>query len=356
MADISLLDLLNKSTQDLKKQVRDPFPDNKRIAEEVFKAATQSLSDSVNNSKNENKVVHSPVDILRAELHERKGQQRNLPDGLELSKDLSTLPNSEYMDDPNLRDYHPSPVSSPSFSSPSPVEDFEVPDPHGIDGERDTPDDVYRDLAGVKPKKYKPVPDSSLYGLGGDRDTIQDVYADKVRRTATQEEDDDDDDLDFEIIADIQEKKEIVHTPLKVEVPEIIDGKMYATKSRSTFSDIGIVGEHVKGAIVTGKDGLKYKIVTISEGNNGVHLRSIDTGYNTRTSYAKFFGVKSVDFPYTIGDVVSYFNSESNLFEHYDIVGLNPAANNVQLIIDGKKRFIRVTKVSLVKKATDKTL
>jgi hypothetical protein len=373
MNKISLEDLLRKSPEQIKNKMLNPFSDvNIDITDSVasnspdlVEALTTLQETLENSSRKDSRSLNTstdsvesfnPLTFLSSEIAERKGRQ-SLPVGLEKSVPVSN-PVDSAPDDPNMADFQTFEKRVPLFGetgggSPSrdgteissaPVDDGLALG--GFNEERDTVEDVYRDKAGIKAKKYEPIDNSLLHGVDGERDTIQDVIQDKRRYIPNQEEDDDDDDECMENISEGVKMEEVQ----KITVPEVIGERNYATRNRSTFTGIGVLGKHKVNDIITGHDGYEYKIVHISMTNNGVQLRRLDTGLNSRTSYEKFFGIKPTPFPYSKGDLVKYFNPNTKKFEMYYVVGLNPASNNVQLIINDKKRFIRATKVELVKK------
>jgi hypothetical protein len=386
MADISLEDLLKKSPKDLKKKAINPFADTDKVATQAVNSSSPALVDALDALQHalDASPRSSPTQILGKEtpnlecpteegdasktltalgqeLAERRNSTRGLPLGLEKASPAPEQTDIE-LDDPMLVDPKMFEKRVPLFDQAGgkpPSDGTEIAHAPvdenlslgGFNEERDTIDDVYRDKAGIKPKKYEPVDNSHLHGVDGERDTIADVIRDKTRYIPNQNDDDDDEFM--ERIEDVPKEKIKMQETRKVSPPEEIRAKNYATRSRSTFTGIGIIGKHDIGDVVECHDGFDYRIISISMTNNGVHLRRLDTGMKSRTSYEKFFGMKPTPFPYSKNDIVSYYNPETMQRENYEVVGLNPASNNVQLIIDGQKRFIRATKITLVEKAHD---
>lgn len=389
MAEISLLDLLNKTPEQIRKQISNPFEDKIDTARLSPSPDFPYALDNLNKSINSNLLTEvevkppgiSPVDYLKAELLDRRSRSDLLPFGLE--KSGPTVESTDFSDDPNLtptfvstRQPQPGSQLRSQRQFDAPVVDRSL---GGFNEERDTIEDVYRDQLGLGPKKPKPVDKSLLHGISGERDTIEDVMADKRVYIPNAEEEnfDDDDWLEaspsgfivpkYEAITQIEKEsimeeispnagwggssKPVIRAVTTVE--EIKD-KMFATRSRSTFAGVGVLGQHEKDSIVRGNDGYEYVILSISQTNNGVHLRRVDTGLSSRTSYNKFFGVEDKVLEFDKGDTVNYYNPKTLRNEQYVVVGLNPAANNVQILMDGKKHFIRVTKLTLVSKAADK--
>jgi hypothetical protein len=366
MSNISLFDLLTKSANDIKKQVINPFFDDKisdvnPVNKEILSKVVDDLCSNVSQSRQhkETYTQHLPtsstdqnisVSGIKQTILKNRRYSR-VPEGLETVRDVPVQ--ESYSDDPNLNDwsyrlsksenYKPEPVGYGSVSTSD--DSVSYSEPHSLNDERDTPEDMFRDQHGLKPKRHKPIPKESLHG-GEDRDTIEDVIRDRNQYIPNQ---DDDDDIYLEPI-NVKGEDNMIWTVEEqdIQVPNEIKSKMFATNSRSTFVGVGIEGKHNKGDTVKAHDGNEYKIINITKSNNSVHLRCVNTGYSSRTSYNKFFGIHNNDFAFKKGDLVKYYNPSSMSEETYEVVGLNPASNNVQLLMGGKKKFIRATKVSLV--------
>src|SRR5215204_5295686 len=104
----------------------------------------------------------------------------------------------------------------------------------------------------------------------------------------------------------------------------------------------GVVTSAEKGTTFT-VEGTAFTVTGISPGNNRVFLSTSD-GKKLSTSLSKLLG-QEVPFDWKKGDVVRYKEQE------FTVQGLNPASNNILLVIEGKQKLVKVNKVTKLSSA-----